>query len=48
MEKFKNKHILIVEGIIETGTTLKWVLDKLSFVSPKSINIAVLVRRTDK
>jgi hypoxanthine phosphoribosyltransferase len=48
MEKYKGKHLLVVEDIIDTGMTLNELLKKMSVCEPKSIEIAALVRRPDK
>ncbi|CEM26301.1 unnamed protein product [Vitrella brassicaformis CCMP3155] len=45
----KNKHVLIVEDIIDTGNTLTKFCDYLRAIGPKSIGIASLLeKRTDK
>ena len=47
-EKYKGKHLLVIEDIIDTGKTLFELLKKISVSEPKSIEIAALVRRPDK
>lgn len=44
----KNKHILIVEDIFETGLTLKYLMDNLKAREPKSIRICTLLRKAEK
>ena len=47
--KLKNRHIVIVEDIIETGNTLKFLLNKMEGVSTKSIKIVTLLaKNTDR
>ena len=41
----KNRHIVIVEDIIETGNTLKFLLNKMKGVSTKSIKIVTLLAK---
>ena len=38
-----NKDVLIVEDIIDTGTTLKYLVDYLKTLNPRSLKVAVLV-----
>ena len=47
-EKYKGKHLLVVEDIIDTGKTLYELMKKLNACGPKSVEIAALVRRPDK
>ena len=45
----KNRHVVIVEDIIETGNTLKFLLNKLKNIPTKSIRIVtLLVKGADK
>ena len=39
----KNRHVVIVEDIIETGNTLKFLLNKLNDIPTKSIRIVTLL-----
>jgi hypoxanthine phosphoribosyltransferase len=39
----REKHILIVEDIVDTGETLYWILKHLKAKKPKSIKVAVLI-----
>ena len=41
----RGKHILIVEDIIDTGRTMKALLNTLAKVEPKSVTVACLVRK---
>jgi len=41
----KNRHIIIVEDIIETGKTLKFLLNKIESFSPQSISIVTLLAK---
>lgn len=38
-----NKHVLIVEDIIDSGTTLKFVLEKLKERGPKSVKVCTML-----
>lgn len=42
-----NRHVLIVEDIIDSGLTLKWLLANLRSRGPKSVEIATLLRKPD-
>ena len=45
----KNRHVVIVEDVIETGNTLKFLLNKLNDIPTKSIRIVtLLVKDTNK
>jgi len=41
----KNRHIVIVEDIIETGNTLKYLLKKMEQIPTKSIKIVTLLAK---
>jgi|SRR5579871_4392386 len=41
----KNKHVLIVEDIFETGLTLRYLVDNFISRQPKSIEICTLLRK---
>lgn len=42
-----DKHVLIVEDIIDSGLTLAWLKTNLSSRGPKSVEIATLLRKPD-
>jgi len=45
----KNRHVVIVEDIIDTGTTLKFLLNKISEIPIKSIKlVTLLIRDTER
>ena len=44
----RGKHVLIVEDIIDTGHTLKKVLEMLKIRNPKSIKICTLLDKPEK
>ena len=44
----KNRHVVIVEDIIDTGTTLKFLLNKIKEIPIKSIRIVTLLIRDRK
>ena len=41
----KNRHVVIVEDIIDTGTTLKFLLNKINKIPIKSVRIVTLLVR---
>ena len=41
----KNRHVVIVEDIIETGNTINFLLKKIEAFSPKSISIVTLLAK---
>lgn len=43
-----NKHVLIVEDIIDTGTTLKFLRDYLSERNPKTIKVCTLLDKPSR
>lgn len=45
---FENKDIIIVEDIIDTGLTIKTVLEELKKYKPKTIELAVLLLKKEK
>ena len=45
---FKNKNILIIEDIVDTGTTLNFIYDKLLKLEPKDIKIFSLLYKYEK
>ena len=44
----KNRHVVIVEDIINTGTTLKFLLNKINEIPIKSIKIVTLLIRDNE
>lgn len=44
----ENKHIIIVEDILETGLTLKYLIDNLKARGPKSIKVCTLLKKPNK
>lgn len=47
-ENIENKHVLIVEDIMDTGKTLKYVVDMLKTRNPASIKIATLLDKPER
>ena len=47
-ENIENKHVLIAEDIMDTGLTLKHVVELLKTRSPASIKIATLLDKPDR
>jgi hypoxanthine phosphoribosyltransferase len=42
-----NRHLIIVEDIVDTGTTMRFIVDKLKARKPASINIATLLYKPE-
>ncbi len=42
-----NRHIILVEDIIDSGHTIKFLRDRLSGASPKSISVATFLMKPD-
>lgn len=42
----ENKHVLVVEDIVDTGQTLRFIVDLLQSRKPASLRTCALVRRT--
>lgn len=47
-ENIEGKQVLIVEDIVDTGRTLKFLVELLSTRKPKSIKTCALVRKPDR
>ncbi len=43
-----NKHVLVVEDIVDSGHTMRFLLDQLSARGPKSLKIACLVDKYER
>jgi hypoxanthine phosphoribosyltransferase len=43
-----NRHVLIIEDIVDTGLTLKYIIENLNTRQPKSIRICTLLDRPDR
>lgn len=46
-EKVNGSHVLLIEDIVDTGLTMKSVLEKLNGMSPKSVRLASLLFKPD-
>ena len=44
----EDKHVLVIDDIVDTGSTLKRVLDDIKKYSPKSLNSCVLLNRSSR
>ncbi|MEO0086763.1 MAG: hypoxanthine phosphoribosyltransferase [candidate division WOR-3 bacterium] len=44
----ENKDVLLVEDIVDTGLTLKYLIDHLSLKKPKSLKICALLDKPEK
>ena len=42
-----NRHVLVVEDIIDTGLTLSWLVSNLSSRGPRSVEICTLLRKPE-
>jgi hypoxanthine phosphoribosyltransferase len=42
-----NRHVLVVEDIIDTGLTLSWLVSNLTSRGPASVEICTLLRKPD-
>jgi hypoxanthine phosphoribosyltransferase len=42
-----NRHVLVVDEIIDTGLTLSWLISNLASRSPASVEIATLLRKPE-
>ena len=42
-----NKHVLVVEDIIDSGLTLSWIMANLSSRKPASLEICTLLRKPE-
>ena len=47
-EPIEGRHVLIVEDIIDTGLTLKYLYDNLSSRSPASLRICTLLDKPER
>jgi len=47
-ENIENRHVLLVEDIMDTGTTLKHVIDMLKTRNPASIRVATLLDKPER
>lgn len=46
--EIRDRHVLVVDDILDTGTTLRMVVGELQRRGPKSIRVCVLLRKTSK
>ena len=47
LEKFKGRHLLVVEDIVDTGNTLSFFLGKMQEVKPESVKICSLLEKKE-
>jgi hypoxanthine phosphoribosyltransferase len=43
----KNKHVYVVDDILDSGNTIKAIFDYLQIKHPKTINVITLIKRID-
>ncbi|HMW75955.1 MAG TPA: phosphoribosyltransferase family protein [Saprospiraceae bacterium] len=46
-ESLKGRHVLLVEDIIDSGLTIKWITEKLQSLGVASITVATLLLKPD-
>ncbi len=44
----QGSHVLIVEDIVDSGITLKWLLDHISNLCPESVKICALIDKVER
>ena len=44
----QGSHVLIVEDIVDSGITLKWLLNHLSNLCPESVKICALINKLER
>ncbi len=44
----KGSHVLVVEDIVDSGVTLKWLLDHVSAMCPESVKVCALVDKRER
>jgi len=44
----QGKHVLVVEDIVDTGTTLAWYLDHLQNYQPESVKVCALIDKLER
>jgi len=44
----KNKNVLVVEDIVDSGLTLAWLIDYLMSFEPKTVNICTLLDKRER
>ena len=44
----QGSHVLIVEDIVDTGITLKWLLNHISTLRPESVKICALIDKLER
>ena len=44
----KNKNVLVVEDIVDSGLTLAWLIDYLMSFEPKAVNICALIDKRER
>jgi len=47
LEKFKDRELLVVEDIVDTGNTLSFFLEKLNEIKPLSVKICSLLEKKE-
>ena len=47
-ERYKNRHIIIVEDIIDTGRTIQHLIDSMAYYNPLSVKVCTLLDKPSK
>lgn len=43
----KGRHVILVEDIVDTGLSMKYLIDKVSQLNPASLSVATMLHKTD-
>jgi len=46
--ELRDKHVLVVEDIVDTGRSMRWLLDHLRAFQPRSLRLAVLIDKHER
>ena len=44
----EDRHVLVVEDIVDTGHSMRWLLDRLRALRPRSLRLAVLIDKHER
>ncbi|MDZ7718998.1 MAG: hypoxanthine phosphoribosyltransferase [Balneolaceae bacterium] len=43
----KNRHVILVEDIVDTGLSMKYLVDKVNQMNPASLSVVTMLHKTD-
>lgn len=43
----KDRHVILVEDIVDTGLSMKYLMDKLGQLNPKSLSVITMLHKSD-